>query len=198
MKKLVFLLLALTLLASCASTRKASRDVKETVLDSTSTNAAVSEKTNKAIDTTRTQTGEIIITEIEFFPPGDADNGDSTGFQVGNAGNILADVNLSDGRVKNAGAVKRIKQTHIKTKDERKGTSNENTEKAEIKSNANVKRRDLDEHKFSEPAPDPYRWRYIAFIVAAILAVMVLLYLKRQPILCAIRNFVATIRRFLK
>ena len=107
-------------------------------------------------------------------------------------------MNLSDGRVKNAGAVKRIKQTHIKTKDERKGTSNENTEKAETKSNANVKRRDLDEHKFSEPAPDPYRWRYIAFIVAAILAVMVLLYLKRQPILCAIRNFVATIRRFLK
>lgn len=198
MKKLVFLLLALTLLASCASTRKASRDVKETVLDSTSTNAAVSEKTNKTIDTTRTQTGEIIITEIEFFPPGDADNGDSTGFQVGNAGNILADVNLSDGRVKNAGAVKRIKQTLIKTKDERKGTSNENTEKAETKSNANVKRRDLDEHKFSEPAPDPYRWRYIAFIVAAILAVLVLLYLKRQPILCAIRNFVATIRRFLK
>jgi hypothetical protein len=198
MKKLVFLLLALILLASCASTRKASRDVKETVLDSTSTNAAVSEKTNKAIDTTRTQTGEIIITEIEFFPPGDADNGDSTGFQVGNAGNSLADVNLSDGRVKNAGVVKRIKQTHIKTKDERKGTSNENTEKAETKSNANVKRRDLDEHKFSEPTPDPYRWRYIAFIVAAILAVLVLLYLKRQPILCAIRNFVATIRRFLK
>ena len=60
MKKLVFILLALTLLASCASTRKASRDVKETVLDSTSTNAAVSEKTNKAIDTTRTQTGEIM------------------------------------------------------------------------------------------------------------------------------------------
>ena len=197
MKKLVFLLLALTLLASCASTRKASRDVKETVLDSTSTNAAVSEKTNKAIDTTRTQTGEIIITEIEFFPPGDATN-DSTSSQVGNAGNILANVNLSNGSVKNAGAVKRIKQTHIKTKDERKGTSNESTEKAETKSNANVKRRDLDEHKYSEPAPDPYRWRYIAFIVAAILAVLVLLYLKRQPILSAIHNFVATIRRFLK
>ena len=197
MKKLVFLLLALTLLASCASTRKASRDVKETVLDSTQTNVAVSEKNNKAIDTTRTQTWEIIITEIEFFPPGDATN-DSTSSQVGNAGNILADVNLSNGSVKNAGAVKRIKQTHIKTKDERKGTSNESTEKAETKSNANVKRRDLDEHKYSEPAPDPYRWRYIAFIVAAILAVLVLLYLKRQPILSAIHNFVATIRRFLK
>lgn len=197
MKKLVFILLALTLLASCASTRKASRDMKETVLDSTQTNVAVSEKSNKAIDTTRTQTGEIIITEIEFFPPGDATN-DSTSSQVGNAGNILANVNLSNGSVKNAGAVKRIKQTHIKTKDERKGTSNESTEKAETKNNANVKRRDLDEHKYSEPAPDPYRWRYIAFIVAAILAVLVLLYLKRQPILSAIHNFVATIRRFLK
>lgn len=198
MKKTIIALIASIVLASCGTSRKAARDKTEHVIDSTGTAITRNESSDTFVDTTRTQTGEIIITEIEFFPPGDADNGDSTGFQVGNAGNILADVNLSDGRVKNAGAVKRIKQTHIKTKDERKGTSNENTEKAETKSNANVKRRDLDEHKFSEPAPDPYRWRYIAFIVAAILAVLVLLYLKRQPILCAIRNFVATIRRFLK
>ena len=190
MKKLVFLLLALTLLASCASTRKASRDVKETVLDSTSTNAAVSEKTNKAIDTTRTQTGEIVITEIEFYPP-DMEDADSSKRPS------VADVELpGTGRVK--GSIKRITQTQVKQKDERRGQSKESSVSDESKTNAAVKRRDTDEHKESTPVADPFRWRYIAFIVAVIVAAVLLLYLKRQPFVRVIRNFITRIRGFLK
>lgn len=192
MKKILFALLVVVL-ASCASSRKAAKDKSEHVIDSTATTETKTESSAKVIDTTRIETGEIIITEIEFYPP-DADAATDTSGTKG-----TTDVTLQGfGNLKNTGGVKKVTQTQIRKTDEHKGTSEERTTAEESKSNANVTRRDKEEHKESTPVPDPYRWRYIAFIVAVLLAAIVLLYLKRQPILNVIRNFIASIRRFLK
>lgn len=192
MKKVLFLLIAAFVLASCGTSRKVTKDVVEYALDSTENHVAKTETTDKVVDTTRTQTGEIIITEIEFFNNGDVKT-DSSG------GNPDADTELDlpgIGKVK--GSVKSVKQTQIKKTDERKGESKETKKKDEKQDNANLVRTGKEEHKDSTPVPDPYRWRYIAFIVAVILAAIVLLYMKRQPFVRTIKNFIARIRGFLK
>ena len=190
MKKTIFALIASLVIASCSTSRKAARDKTEHVIDSTGTTIARNERTNTFVDTTRTQTGEIVITEIEFFTP-DMEDADSS------MRPSVADVELPGiGRVK--GSVKRIKQTQVKQQDERRGQSGESSVSDESKSNAAVKRRDTDEHKESTPVADPFRWRYIAFIIAVIVAAVFLLYLKRQPLRNAIRNFITRIRGFLK
>lgn len=190
MNKTIFALIASVILASCATSRKAARHTTEHVVDSTGTEIARQESSDKMIDTTRTTTGEIVITEIEFFKPDTADAGSDKRPSV-------ADVSLpSVGRVQ--GAVKRIKQTRIKQKEERRGKGEENTKSDESKSNANVKRRDKQRDSASTPVADPFRWRYIAFIVAVVAAAVLLLYLKRMPIVRKIKNFILQIRRFLK
>ena len=187
MKKVLFLLIAAFVLASCGTSRKVTKDVVEYALDSTENHVTKTETTDKVIDTTRTQTGEIIITEIVFDKP------DSSG------GNPDADTELDlpgIGKVK--GSVKSVKQTQIKKTDERKGESKETKKMDEKQDNANLVRTGKEEHKDSTPVPDPYRWRYIAFIVAVILAAIVLLYMKRQPFVRTIKNFITRIRGFLK
>lgn len=190
MKKTIFALIASIVLASCGTSRKAAMDKTEHVIDSTGTAITRQESSDKVIDTTRTQTGEIVITEIEFYPP-DMEDADSSKRPS------VADVELpGTGRVK--GSIKRITQTQVKQKDERLGQSSESSVSDESKTNAAVKRRDTDEHKESTPVADPYRWRYIAFIVAVIVAAVLLLYLKRQPFVRTIKNLFARIRGFLK
>lgn len=187
MKKTLIALLAAFLLISCGTARKVTKDVSEHAVDSTATQVTKTETTETVVDTSRTQTGEIIITEIVFDKP------DSSGGNPdGNAELDLPGI----GKVK--GKVKSVKQTQVKQTDEHKGESKQTTVSHEEKSNANVSRRDKEEHKDSTPGKDPYRWRYIAFIIAAIIAAAVLLYLKRQPILRVVRNFIMQIRRFLK
>lgn len=192
MKKVLFLLIVAFVIASCGTSRKVTKDVVEYALDSTENHVTKTETTDKVIDTTRTQTGEIIITEIEFFNNGDVKT-DSSG------GNPDADTELDlpgIGKVK--GSVKSVKQTQIKKTDERKGESKETKKKDEKQDNANLVRTGKEEHKDSTPVPDQYRWRYIAFIVAVILAAIVLLYMKRQPFVRTIKNFITRIRGFLK
>lgn len=190
MKKTIFALIASIVLASCGTSRKAARDKTEHVIDSTGTAITRNESSDTFVDTTRTQTGEIVITEIEFYPP-DMEDADSSKRPS------VADVELpGTGRVK--GSIKRITQTQVKQKDERRGQSKESSVSDESKTNAAVKRRDTDEHKESTPVADPFRWRYIAFIVAVIVAAVLFLYLKRQPFVRVIRNFITRIRGFLK
>ncbi len=195
MKRTIFALIALTMFASCATTRKTNKDLKESVLDSTQINSEKTESSTTFVDTTRTTTGEVIITEIEFFTPGSV-NADSTGVQVGNTGGIISDVEISGGIIKNAGAVKSIKQTKIQSHEERNGKTEETNMKKDVENKASLTRKEKEEHKATEPTADPYRWRYIAFIVSALLAVLVVLYLKSQPIFRCLKNFFARIREF--
>ena len=211
MKKIITFIALLVLLASCGATKKAIKTT-ETQLDSLTVAKAVSEQTEKVVDTTRTEHGKVTITEIEFFPPTEIeqpqpepdnpkkkDKPTDSDTKVADEPKktqppTTASVDLSNvGKVQ--GAVKSIKQTVIESDVEEKGESKESSEINETESAATVTKATESTDKQQEPTPDPYRWRYIFFI--ALLGVAVLLYLKRTPIVNWIRKILSGILKIL-
>lgn len=205
MKKIITFIALLVLLASCGATKKAIKTT-ETQLDSLTVAKAVSEQTEKVVDTTRTEHGKVTITEIEFFPPTEIEQPQPEPDKPKDSDTKVADepkktqppttasVDLSNvGKVQ--GAVKSIKQTVIESDVEEKGESKESSESNETESAATVTKATESTDKQQEPTPDPYRWRYIFFI--ALLGVAVLLYLKRTPIVNWIRKILSGILKIL-
>ena len=205
MKKIITFIALLVMLASCGATKKAIKTT-ETQLDSLTVAKAVSEQTEKMVDTTRTEHGKVTITEIEFFPPTEIEQPQPEPDKPKDSDNKIADepkktqptttasVDLANvGKVQ--GAVKSIKQTVIESDVEEKGKSEESSESDETESAATVTKTTESADKNQEPTPDPYRWRYIFFI--ALLGVALLLYLKRTPIVNWIRKILSGILKIL-
>lgn len=205
MKKIITFIALLVMLASCGATKKAIKTT-ETQLDSLTVAKAVSEQTEKVVDTTRTEHGKVTITEIEFFPPTEIEQPQPEPDKPKDSDNKVADepkktqptttasVDLANvGKVQ--GAVKSIKQTVIESDVEEKGKSEESSESNETESAATVTKTTESTDKNQEPTPDPYRWRYIFFI--ALLGVALLLYLKRTPIVNWIRKILSGILKIL-
>ena len=205
MKKIITFIALLVMLASCGATKKAIKTT-ETQLDSLTVAKAVSEQTEKVVDTTRTEHGKVTITEIEFFPPTEIEQPQPEPDKPKDSDNRVADepkktqptttasVDLANvGKVQ--GAVKSIKQTVIESDVEEKGKSEESSESNETESAATVTKTTESADKNQEPTPDPYRWRYIFFI--ALLGVALLLYLKRTPIVNWIRKILSGILKIL-
>ena len=205
MKKIITFIALLVMLASCGATKKAIKTT-EMQLDSLTVAKAVSEQTEKMVDTTRTEHGKVTITEIEFFPPTEIEQPQPKPDKPKDSDNKVADepkktqptttasVDLANvGKVQ--GAVKSIKQTVIESDVEEKGKSEESSESNETKSAATVTKTTESTDKNQEPTPDPYRWRYIFFI--ALLGVALLLYLKRTPIVNWIRKILSGILKIL-
>lgn len=184
MKKLL-LLLVTCLMVSCASTRKS---VQTSCTTDTSIDKVDSQtmKTEKAIDTTKTEDGKITITEIEFFP--NVNKSDTIKSAINVGGLNIANV----GSIKNA-AIKSIKQTTIEKKSEQKGKSYESSESEKIQSTVVATKSNQTSQIQTSPAPDPYRWRYIFYIL--VLVGIAMLYLKRVPFLNWIKKILAGIRR---
>lgn len=200
MKKIITFIALLVMLASCGATKKAIKTT-ETQLDSLTVAKAVSEQTEKVVDTTRTEHGKVTITEIEFFPPTEIEQPQPEPDKPKDSDNKVADepkktqptttasVDLANvGKVQ--GAVKSIKQTVIESDVEEKGKSEESSESNETESAATVTKTTESTDKNQEPTPDPYRWRYIFFIA-------LLLYLKRTPIVNWIRKILSGILKIL-
>ncbi len=184
MKKIVAFLFCLIML-SCASTRKSvqTSSTNESFIQS---NESQSTKVDKVIDTTKTEKGKITITEIEFYPP----NSDTVnhapatnvgGVEIPNIGNI-----------KDA-AIKSIKQTTIESNVEQKGKSNESNETNGNQEQIMLAGNKQTSQESTVPAPDPYRWRYIFYIL--VLLGIAMLYLKRVPFLNWIKKILSGIRR---
>lgn len=205
MKKIITFIALLVMLASCGATKKAIKTT-ETQLDSLTDAKAVSEQTEKMVDTTRTEHGKVTITEIEFFPPTEIEQPQPEPDKPKDSDNKVADepkktqptttasVDLANvGKVQ--GAVKSIKQTVIESDVEEKGKSEESSESNKTESAATVTKTTESTDKNQEPTPDPYRWRYIFFI--ALLGVALLLYLKRTPIVNWIRKILSGILKIL-
>lgn len=211
MKKIITFIALLVLLASCGATKKTIKTT-ETQLDSLTVAKAVSEQTEKMVDTTRTEHGKVTITEIEFFPPTEIeqpqpepdkpkkkDKPKDSDTKVADEPKktqppTTASVDLLNvGKVQ--GAVKSIKQTVIESDVEEKGESKESSESNETESAATITKTTESIDKQQQPTPDPYRWRYIFFI--ALLGVAVLLYLKRTPIINWIRKILSGILKIL-
>lgn len=184
MKNLLLLLVTFFMI-SCASTRKS---VQTSCTTDTSIDKVDSQtmKTEKAIDTTKTEDGKITITEIEFFP--NVNKSDTIKSAINVGGLNIANV----GSIKNA-AIKSIKQTTIEKKSEQKGKSNESSESEKIQSTVVATKSNQTSQIQTSPAPDPYRWRYIFYIL--VLVGIAMLYLKRVPFLNWIKKILAGIRR---
>jgi hypothetical protein len=203
MKKIVAPVLGLVLLASCGTARKVQQTKQEVRIDSTAIAKEANAKTDKFVDTTRTQQGKITITEIDFYPPMPDNINDVVSVDSGKRDDTSsratpqsypANADLHNvGNIK--GAVKSIKQTVIESNVEEKGENKESSESKETESAANVGRNETNVQQSQEPTPDPYRWRYIFYI--SLIAVAVLLYLKRTPIINWIKKILAGIRKIL-
>ena len=195
MGKFLSYIIFLIALVSCQATRNMESTSDKRNVDSVAASAARIEREQRAIDTTRTETGKVTITEIEFFPPTEIEQPQPEPDKPKKTQPpTTASVDLSNvGKVQ--GAVKSIKQTVIESDVEEKGESKESSESNETESAATVTKATESTDKQQEQPPDPYRWRYIFFI--ALLSVSVLLYLKRTPIVNWIRKILSGILKIL-
>lgn len=202
MKKIILPLLFCFFMVSCASTRK-SVHTSCTSVTNTESSENSNQKTESVVDTTKTESGKITITEIEFYPPtNDLTDGedtvnnittsDETKVKNSKATNV-GDIYLPNvGSIKNA-AIKSIKQTTIESELEQKGESKETNESDKSKSESIISKTSQFGVEEITPAPDPYRWRYIFYILLVVS--IWLLYLKRVPILNWIKTILSGIRR---
>lgn len=203
--KRVFLFIALALmLASCASTRKIQETTKAVSVDSVSVKETTKHESEKVVDTTRTEHGKVVITEIIFdttpatSPATDKPDARASPDTVPSdkpapaRTTPSASVNIPGfGQV--SGNIKSIRQTVIESDNETKGESKESEKQEESKFNANVSVAEENNHRVEEPAPDPKRWRYYFYLAAV--GVVVLLYLKRVPIINGIKRILSGLRR---
>lgn len=198
MKKVIAIVLGLallTLLTSCGATKKATK-AKEVQLDSVAVAKVMTERTEKVVDTTRTEHGKVTITEIEFYPPtatepqGKLANCKDSSTKASSVTKPMANVELNEiGKMQ--GVVKSIRQTVIQSDVRENGESKEANESDNSENSATLSRQETSMDKQQEPTPDPYRWRYIFY--TALVFVAVLLYLKRTPIVNWIKKILAGI-----
>ena len=192
MKRIILMMSLCLIVAGCGTSRHLSKHKIESVRDSSHVETSKTYKTETFTDTSKTESGKVTITVIEFFQPA---SGDSL---RNHAADIPAtDINLQNiGNITNAGAVKSIRQKVIESESVQKGESRESEEKDEsgMETSVAVKTDELTEDKVIE-APKPSRVKYVFYL--ALLAVGVLAYFKRVPILNAIRKILAGVRKLL-
>lgn len=123
------------MVTGCGSSCRLSKCMTESVRDSIHVETSKTDGTETFTDTSKTESGKVTITEIEFFPP--ASGGDS----LGNHAPVIpaTDINLLDiGNVANAGAVKSIRQMVIESETVQKGESRKAEESEESKKGTSV------------------------------------------------------------
>lgn len=170
MMNALFLLLAL-LLSACVSTKK-SFEASTIKVDSLGHQAAREVKVERLTDTTKTTSGRLIVTEIEFFAS-DSSLGSIESLSINDG-----DVDVSNIRGK---PIRSIRQQTFESITEKKGENKESREDKEQQQAISVQKENIKQTKQASPAPDPYRWRYIFYL--SLVALMGILYLKRMPII---------------
>ena len=182
MGKFLSYLILLIALVSCRATRNMESQSDISNVDSVAASSARIEREQRAIDTTRTETGKVTITEITFFAPDTATDTPP-----------MADVRLPTfGNVK--GAIKGIKQTIIEKGVEQSGKSNESKESEETQENAELSKQQNHIQKQEATKPSSFNWRWACI---AVVALALVLCWKRMPILDLIRKILAGIRKIL-
>lgn len=183
MGKFLSYLILLIALVSCRATRNMEIQSEKSNVDSVAASSARIERVQRAIDTTRTETGKVTITEIIFLSHDTAMATQPP----------LADVSLPTfGNVK--GAINGIKQTIIEKSVVQSGNSNESKESKETQENAELSKRQNYIQKQEATKPSSFNWRWTCF---AVIALALVLYWKRMPILDWIRKILAGIRKIL-
>lgn len=196
MKRHVFMAaLAILMMSGCGVSRRVVKQDHSESRDSTHVEAVKTDSKDIFIDTTKTESGKVTITEITFFPDAGKQFDTTANVPAENDNNAPIELELpGGGKVKGNGSIQSIRQTVIETMTEEKGESRE-TEKSEESENHTsvaVAVNDSSQEKVTE-APKPNRLKYAFYILA--LAVAVLVYLKRVPILNYIKRILAGVRK---
>lgn len=181
----LILLAATLLLFGCSTSRKLEKNTDKVVADSVSENISKVADACKVVDSTKTESGESIITEIIFF-------GDSV--RAPDLPELIID---KDGKmtIKGGKGVKSIKQTAIRSNVVKNGTTTEQEHHATTKDKATVHK----EKKHNEVVKASRRsnvWTWA--IAASIVAVLVLFMRYRKPILAWLRKLLASMRKDLE
>ena len=177
--------LAALLMVSCATSKKMAKDTEQVRVDSVTERVAHVEDVAKMVDTTKTESGESIITEIIFF-------GDSA--RAPDLPELIID---KDGKmtIKGGKGVKSIKQTAIRSNVVKNGKTTEKERNTTSKDKATVHK----EKKHNEVAKTSRRsnvWKWA--IAASIVAVIVFFMRYRKPILAWLRKLLASMRKDLE
>lgn len=191
MKKIAFIIGCIFVIIGCSTTKK-TMQTHESLGVSTEKTESKASHVERFVDTTKTDKKKITITEIEFYPPTPNIDKPDEEPPKQNESNAKG-VSLSNiGNIDNA-AIKSIKQTTIEADTEEKGESRESESNESAKNEAIISNSEKNTNSEVAPAPDPYRWRYIFYIL--IVALIVLLYLKRVPVLNWIKTILSNVRR---
>ena len=195
MKRHIFMVvLVILMMSGCGVSRRVVKQEHSESRDSTHVEAVKTDSKETIIDTTKTESGKVTITEITFFP--DAGNHqDTAGIAPAVHGDAPMELDLpGGGKVKGGGSIQSIRQTVIETMTEEKGESRETEKSEESENHTSVAAvvTESSQEKVAE-APKPNRLKYIFYILA--LAVGVLVYLKRVPILNYIRKVLSGVRK---
>ena len=180
--KFIALCLVALLIAACSTSRKLEKNTDKVVADSVSESISKVADVSKVVDTTKTESGESIITEIIFF-------GDSA--HAPDLPELIID---KDGKMTIKGG-KRIKQTAIRSNVVKNGKTTEKERNTTTKDKATVHK----ENKHNEVAKTSRRsnvWTWA--IAASIVAVLVLFMRYRKPILAWLRKLLASMRKDLE
>lgn len=182
MRKHVLIAVCAFILCGCATHRKIAETVTQRT-DSTANKTFDSVGTSHVItDTSTTETGQVIITEIKF--------GDDT------TGHDANQVTIGkDGAIHATGNIRHVRQSESGYQVKKNGMT-ERTDSTAVKSTANTDRHTTT-NRHKEPAKDPKRWRYIAIIIVSILVAVILFmaYWKRSSIRAWFIDFFAKLRR---
>lgn len=195
MKHFIIFLLML-ILSACASSKKANVYNKvEASVDSSSTTDKVVKRSFFDIDTSKVNEWGMKITEIEFYPP---TCNDADAMQVQSKCNANASKNnafaSSDKQPSGAiGGVKKWKQTILGSCSINKGTTKKTELSDSSKQALSNRRNNATTIKEQKKTKINVNW----WVVSAIFASIALLYLKRVPIMNAIRKILTAIRRIL-
>ena len=183
--KFIALCLVALLIAACSTSRKLEKNTDKVVADSVSESISKVADVSKVVDTTKTESGESIITEIIFF-------GDSA--RAPDLPELIID---KDGKItiKGGKGVKSIKQTAIRSNVVKNGNTTEQEHHATTKDKATVHK----EKKRNEVIKASIRsnvWMWA--IAASIVAVLVLYMRYRKPILAWLRKLLESMRKDLE
>ena len=196
MKRHVFMAaLAILMMSGCGVSRRVVKQDHSEIRDSTHVEAVKTDSKDTFIDTTKTESGKVTITEITFFPDAGKQSDTTANVPAEKDNNAPIELELpGGGKVKGNGSIQSIRQTVIETMTEEKGESRETEKSEESENHTSVAAavNDSSQEKVTE-APKPNRLKYAFYILA--LAVAVLVYLKRVPILNYIKRILAGVRK---
>ena len=187
------MVVAILMMSGCGVSRRVAKQEHKESRDSTHAEAIKTDSKDTFIDTTKTESGKVTITEVTFFH--DAGKQSDTTTKLPAADNAPIELDLpGGGKVKGNGSIQSIRQTVIETMTEEKGESRETEKSEETENHTSVAAvvNDASQEKVTE-AVKPSRLKYAFYILA--LAAIVLVYLKRVPILAYIKKILLGLRK---